>query len=419
MPTQRRGSSPRGRQSEDRLLDAVTSVVGSHGYAHLTVEAVLGAAAVSRATFYQYFSNVEDCFASAYRLHAEQLVAQIVSAVRGTDQREFAMLDVLVDTAIAQPQVARLLLTEGLAAGPVGLRERDVLTHRIADAIAGETPQKDAVDLPPGLLIGGAIRFLSMGLADGEVRTDLRNELREWASAFVRRSSQPSWSARLAPTPSRNESRAPSTANSLRPTGTPRQRILQATAATVREKGYRDVTVADIVAAAGVSRRTLYNEFPSKADAFMATYEHGFEQAIAACAPAFFARRSWPERVWHAAQAFNRFLLREPLIAYLGFVQCYAVGPRFTRRVHDTQLAFTMFLEDGYRQRREAQSLSRACSSLTASTIFEAGFQRLRCGPSLQVRQLQPLAVYIALAPFIGRDEAGAFLMTKLSATGY
>jgi AcrR family transcriptional regulator len=205
-------------------------------------------------------------------------------------------------------------------------------------------------------------------------------------------------------------------AERLRPVGSPRQRILHATAASVRQKGYRAVTVTDIVSAARISRRSFYNEFPSKADAFIATYERGFEQAIAACAPAFFAERAWPERVWHAAQAFNRFLLREPLIAYLGFVHCYAVGPRFTRRVHDTQLAFTMFLEDGYRQRRESQSLSRACSSLTASAIFEAGFQRLRCGSSLQITQLQPLAVYIALVPLIGRDEAGTFLMAKLSA---
>jgi AcrR family transcriptional regulator len=397
-------------------LDAVTRVVASHGYAHLTVDAILAEAAVSRATFYQYFSNVEDCFRSAYRLHADQLVAAIELAVQHPGQRELAMLDVLVDTAVARPARARLLLTEGLAAGPGGLRERDTLIGRIIDALVGTVPREDTLDLPPGLLIGGSFRFLSMRLSDGDVRSDLGNELREWVSAFARRSSQPSWSARFAPTLPRGASRSLATAENSRPVGTPRERILRATAATVRQKGYRDVTVTDIVAAAGISRRGFYNEFSGKADAFIATYEHGFEQAIAACAPAFFARRAWPERVWHAAQAFTRFLFQEPLVAYLGFVECYAAGPNFAERVHDTQLAFTMFLEDGYRQRPEAQALSRACSSLTASAIFEAGFQGLRCGSTVQVTQLQPLAVYLALAPFIGRDEAGEFVLGKRAA---
>jgi AcrR family transcriptional regulator len=404
-----------GLTADDRLLDALTQVAARDGYAHLTVDAVLAAAGLSRATFYQYFSNVEDCFATAYRHHADQLVAEIELAVRDADQRGFAMLDVLADTVIARADVARLLLTEGLAAGPRGLRERDALVGRIAHAIAGTAAQANVIDLPPELLIGGSFRFLSMRLSGGDVPPDLAEALRAWAAAFARRPSQRSWSARFAPRLPRRETRSPSTAEKFRPSGTPRQRILNATAATVREKGYRAVTVADIVAAAGVSRRGFYNEFPSKAAAFMAAYELGFEQAIAACAPAFFASREWPERVWDAAQAFSRFLFREPLIAYLGFVECYAAGPGFAGRVHDTQLAFTLFLEDGYRQCRSARSLSRACSSLTASTIFEAGFQGFRLGSSVYATQMQPLAVYIALVPFIGMGEAGRFVARKLS----
>jgi hypothetical protein len=33
------------------------------------------------------------------------------------------------------------------------------------------------------------------------------------------------------------------------------------------------------------------------------------------------------------------------------------------------------------------------------------------------IRCMQPLAVFIALAPFIGMDEAGEFLLAKLSAS--
>jgi AcrR family transcriptional regulator len=411
-PTQSRTSG-----ADARLIDAVTTVVAGHGYAHLTVERILAAAAVSRATFYQYFSNVDDCFQSAYRHYAEHLVAEIAAAARRSDRPELAMLEVLVDTAISRPDVARLLLTEALAAGPLGVQERETLIARIAGAITDSDPPQSRIDLPGAILIGGVFRFLSMRLTDGDLPGSLRDEVREWAAIFTRPSSQPSWHARLAPAMPRHPPRAPPKAGRLRPSGTPRERMLRAAAAMVREKGYRSVTVADIVATAGVSRRLFYNEFASKADAFMAAYELAFERTVAACTPAFFSSGTWPERVWRSGQAFTGFLAREPHFAYLGFVECYAIGPGFLPRVHDTQLMFTLFLEEGYRQRPQARSLSRSCGALAATTIFELAFQGSRRGSSLQLRRLQPLAVYIALAPFIAPDAAGAFVTAKLSKT--
>jgi len=196
----------------------------------------------------------------------------------------------------------------------------------------------------------------------------------------------------------------------------PRERIIWATAATVRDVGYRNMRVEQVCAIAGVSRRSFYNTFSTKADAFIAAYEFAFQQTVAACTPAFFSARSWRERIWHGFEASTAFLSREPLLAYVGFVDCYSVGRAFALRVRDTQLAFTLFLEDGYRERPQAEELSRDCSELTAATIFEAGFLASLCGPALNIRRVQPLSAYIALTPFIGRDVAGEFVKGKLSA---
>jgi AcrR family transcriptional regulator len=407
-------ASSRGR-AHDSLLEAVTDLAAGDGYANLTVEKILATAGVSRATFYQYFCNVDDCFWSAYRGHAEQLVADVTAAVAGSPQRELDVLDTLVAFAASRPQVARVLMREGLAAGATGRCERDALIAGIERAMTGSPARQSTIDLPPAILIGATFGFLSMRLCDGGALDGAREQVREWAGAFARRSSRQSWSARLAPTPARQASRPPVRSSVGRPGGTRGERILRATAATIRAKGYRETTVADIVAAAGVSRRSFYNEFPSKADAFVAAYEHAFQLGLAACTPAFFISAPWPERVWHCAQAFTGFLAREPLLSYIGFVECYAIGPSFARRVQDTQLAFTLFLEEGYRQRGQSQSLSRACMALTAAAIFELAFQGARRGPGLYLRQSQPLAVYIALAPFIGLDEAGEFVSGKLS----
>jgi hypothetical protein len=140
---------------------------------------------------------------------------------------------------------------------------------------------------------------------------------------------------------------------------------------------------------------------------------------MAACAPAFFGASSWRECVWQAGLAFTGFMAREPLVAHIGFLECYAIGPRHMPRVHDTQLAFTLFLEQGYRERPGAEALSRELSSLVAATIFETAFQASCQGPAFELRRAQPLAVYVALAPFIGVDDAGEFVLCKLTgATG-
>jgi AcrR family transcriptional regulator len=400
----------------DLLLDAVTEVATRDGYAHLTVEKILVHAGVSRASFYQYFCNVGDCFWSAYRQHAGQFASDITAAARGSQHRELGVLDALVDTAISRPKIALLLMREGLAAGTTGLTERDALISVIQKAMAFPAMQQSVIDLPASILIGGIFRFLSMRLSDDGPFGDVSEEVQEWLRAFLRRSPQLSWSARFAPALPCGKSRPAPLSRKTRPQGTPRERILRATAATIREKSYHDITVTDIVRAAGVSRRSFYNELPCKSSAFIAAYEHAFEQTMAACAPAFFSSAVWPERVWDSALAFTRFLAREPCFAHLGFVECYAIGPGFVPRVHDTQLAFTLFLEEGYRQRVEAQWLSRASSALTAAAIFEAGFQGTRYCPGQYFRLLQPLAVYIALAPFVGLDEGGKFVLGKLTA---
>ena len=55
-------------------------------------------------------------------------------------------------------------------------------------------------------------------------------------------------------------------------TKTQRERMLDAMARAVAAKGYAKVTVADVVALAGVSRRTFYEHFADKEQCFLATY---------------------------------------------------------------------------------------------------------------------------------------------------
>ena len=56
-------------------------------------------------------------------------------------------------------------------------------------------------------------------------------------------------------------------------TETPRARLIGALADLIREQGYRETTVADIVARARTSRRTFYEHFADRGDCFLALFE--------------------------------------------------------------------------------------------------------------------------------------------------
>src|SRR5688572_25236353 len=52
-----------------------------------------------------------------------------------------------------------------------------------------------------------------------------------------------------------------------------RERILAAVGDVVSVAGYRDMSVEDVIVTAGISRRTFYEHFKNKQDAFLAAYD--------------------------------------------------------------------------------------------------------------------------------------------------
>src|SRR3954467_6268439 len=77
-----------------------------------------------------------------------------------------------------------------------------------------------------------------------------------------------------------------------------RDRLLVGTAEAVVQRGYSNTRVADVIAAAGVSRRSFYEHFRDLEDCFLATYDRGVrvlaaELGTAITEPA--AERDWRE----------------------------------------------------------------------------------------------------------------------------
>jgi AcrR family transcriptional regulator len=196
-----------------------------------------------------------------------------------------------------------------------------------------------------------------------------------------------------------------------------RERITYATAEAIREKGYSDVTVADIVAAAGVSRDAFYAQFHDKDEAFDGAAQLVFEHLLATMAGAFFgSSREWADQVWDAGWAFDRFLESEPSLANFLFIATYAPPARIGR-VLDFVLAFALFIEGGNRNRPDDSQLPRTITEAIVCSVLEAVNYQIRHERVHELRGLIPAITYSVFAPFMGSEAADAFVRSKLAAT--
>jgi len=83
-----------------------------------------------------------------------------------------------------------------------------------------------------------------------------------------------------------------------------RRRLLEGMAAAIRECGYRDSTVADVVRHARTSRRTFYEHFASKQACFIALLQDANAAMVRQIAAAVDPRTSWDAQVRQAVECW-------------------------------------------------------------------------------------------------------------------
>src|SRR3954447_22598650 len=113
-----------------------------------------------------------------------------------------------------------------------------------------------------------------------------------------------------------------------------RGRMLAAMASAVGEKGYGAVAVADVIARAGVSRKTFYEHFDNKEECFLAAYDAGVEVMLDAIDAAIRdAAPGGPLAIARAGTArYLETLAANPAFARTFLIEVLAAGPRALER---------------------------------------------------------------------------------------
>ncbi|MGO8905541.1 MAG: TetR/AcrR family transcriptional regulator [Solirubrobacteraceae bacterium] len=428
----------RGRKStqRERIVTGMVAAANRDGYGRASVSAVIAQAGVSRPTFYEYFSDRDDCFLSALAEIQARLAGAVAAAIvqEPPERALHAAIGAIIAFTGEEPVQAHFLINEPMGAGARAHEARDrgiaEIELMVEEAHARAPRTAPVADLAVALMIGGVYRLLYSRLRRGEPSlAGLREDLSHWLEAYELPRERHRWRT-LAAGPALPRSphlpETPRRAPGPLPPGRPertreevaenhRQRILHAAAVLAERKGYNATTIADITRLAGVDGRVFYSSFTDKQDAFMTVHELGFQQVMNVTAHAFFSGASWPERIWEGGRAFVQFLENEPLITHVGFVEAHAVGPGAAQRVEDSHIAFTMFLQEGYRHQPSPEAApSQVALEAIITTIFELVYHQARRSAEPQLSTLMGHVAFLAMAPFLGAVEANRFIDANL-----
>jgi AcrR family transcriptional regulator len=421
-----------------RLALALIECVSEDGYGATRVADVIAQAGVSRKTFYELFANKEECLLATYDLISDEAMRRVEGAYRdaeGWPGRVESAIGALFEAALANPGALRLSLIEIAAVGPAGIERRERSIERFENVI------RDGLELAPGAgavsdvtlkaVVGGLSRVLYRRVArmDDEELRALVPDLAKWATSYY-----PTPASLLErPLPLSNRRRAAIRVQGGRAPGTlaphsllggrrglprgdqnvsksfvvqnQRARILDAVTNLTARDGYAALKVEEIAEQAAVSLVAFYEHFADKEDAFLVAYEVGHGKALAAVERAYVAESDWRLAVRAGIDALFGFLASEPSFAHIALIDALIATPHTSARSKEGVGAFAQMLVPGLEQTRGYTPAAIAVEAI-AGGIFDLCLHYALAGKIRELPELVPSATYVALAPFLGGEEA-------------
>jgi AcrR family transcriptional regulator len=184
-----------------------------------------------------------------------------------------------------------------------------------------------------------------------------------------------------------------------------RARLISAMIETVAEQGYGQATIAKVIKAAKISRRTFYESFANKEDCYRAAYEASLEyvrdRTLAAA-----GERTWPDAVRVGLEALLESLAAHPKLACFLLVSPASVGDELASRHHLAMRELVEALVAG-----APKTPPKAVAAETRVEALAGGLSRLtamkvNAGTADELPALLPDLVELFLRPYVGSEEA-------------
>ncbi len=419
-----------------RLRSAMIELIAERGYPAVRILDLTQLAHVSRPTFYNLYADKEELLLSAYEDIAGRTTAQVAEAyAQGASEDQSLELALLAfaELAAAEPEAMTLALLGTFGAGPRALSRRNRTTQALEQMIQtgrDRSWSEHPADLTTKFLIGGIREVSAARLRQGraEELLALAGALGDWANSYPQtlplglegsrrvqpRDDEPRAAATTpAPTPGRGrraEGRLPSGRHDLareEVVKSQRERIVDATAAIVAEKGFAGLTIPEIASRANVSHETFYEMYPTKHDAFLGTQKVGLHQALRVTAEAYGANEAeWHDGVAAGIHALTEFVCSEPAHAHLTLVDTFGASPAAIEIRESALAAFTDYLHPGFEHAPAHLEVPQIAAEAVAGGIWQVLHHYIEHERMHELCDAAPQLVYLTLNPFTGPELA-------------
>jgi AcrR family transcriptional regulator len=187
-----------------------------------------------------------------------------------------------------------------------------------------------------------------------------------------------------------------------------RGRILMATIEATSDIGYARMSVEDIVSGAGVSRRTFYELFANKHEAFLAAFDAAAGALLHTVKVATDAESTFEGKVIAGFRAFVETLAATPGPAHVCIVEALAAGPAAIERRTAVMAAFSQLIDENAPMVAGSNQLPVLTAETIVGGVYETIFRRIAAGRLDEVPALLPDLIESALLPYVGPRAAAA-----------
>ncbi|TFW03243.1 TetR/AcrR family transcriptional regulator [Oxalobacteraceae bacterium OM1] len=179
------------------------------------------------------------------------------------------------------------------------------------------------------------------------------------------------------------------------------RRLLEGMARAVAEKGYADVTIADIVREAAVSRRTFYEHFSGKQECLIALYTAASRGTLDVLRAALDPALAWNVQVEKSIGAYFACLARNPPLLRTLFVEILGLGPvglAARRRINEQIATFIGDIVNSDPRRAGTRPLTPELAMAIVGGINELILQAIEQGQVDRIGELALPAIALVKA---------------------
>jgi AcrR family transcriptional regulator len=186
-----------------------------------------------------------------------------------------------------------------------------------------------------------------------------------------------------------------------------RGRVVEAVADVCSAAGYGPMTVEDIIVTAGISRRSFYDLYSSKADAFLQAVDDIVGRLFVEVEGSTEGIEGFEARVEAALITVLRFFATQPTYAETCLVQVMAAGHEAVERRNAALRRFTALILDNVARElpKRGQPPEIIAEGLVGG-IYEILYARVVEGRTNLLPDLLPDLTYSMLLPYLGPAEA-------------